>query len=102
MHAPHEMDLEAKKDEFWALALKLICKAQLSHRTVWLFIDANARTGSIEASCFGPICPENENDNGGRLRRLLTETNMVALNTFVDAGTTWVSNYETEHRLDYV
>ena len=44
--------------------------------------DFNARVGSIAADCFGTHAPVTENQNGERMRELLTESNMVALNTF--------------------
>ena len=88
MHAPHEMDISSNKDRFWDAALGSIQKALQSHGVVWLFIDANARLGSTASDCFGPFGAEKENDNGGRLRRLLALTGMIALDTFADAGCT--------------
>ena len=49
--------------------------------------DFNARVGSIAADCFGTHAPVTENQNGERMRELLTESNMVALNTFFPGET---------------
>ena len=48
--------------------------------------DFNARVGSIAADCFGMHAPVTENQNGERMRKLFTESNMVALNTFFSWG----------------
>ena len=43
--------------------------------------DFDARVGNIAADCFGRHAPVTENQNGERMRELLTGNNMVALNT---------------------
>ena len=63
----------------------------------------NARVGSIAADCFGRHAPVAENQNGERMRELLTENNMVALNTFFPGDPyTWTKVSGRLARLDYI
>ena len=65
--------------------------------------DFNARDGSIAADCFGRHAPVTENRNGKRMRELLTENNMVALNTFFPGDPyTWTKVPGRHARLDYI
>ena len=64
--------------------------------------DFNARVGSIAADCFGKHAPVTEYQNGERMRELLTEHNMVALNTFPGDPYTWTKVAGRPARLDYI
>ena len=67
-----------------------------------LLLDANARTGSISASCFGDVDADQENDNGQRLRVALCEAQQAAVNTWYPCGYTWRLNHSKTFRIDYV
>ena len=67
-----------------------------------LLIDANARVGEVTCGSIGGIAAEKENKNGARFRDTLSGLQLCAFNTFVDAGYTWRSNYDTVHRIDYI
>ena len=56
----------------------------------------------MPAEGVGQEHPDVENSNGTLFRGFLTSTGMAAVNTFVDAGATWVSAYLTEARIDYI
>ena len=65
--------------------------------------DFNARVGSIAADCFGKYALVTENQNGERMRELLIESNMVALNTFFPGDPyTWTKVAGRPARLDYI
>ena len=65
--------------------------------------DFNARVGSIAADCFGTHAPVTENQKGERMRELLTESNMVALNTFFPGDPyTWTKVAGRLARLDFI
>ena len=65
--------------------------------------DFNARVGSIAADCFGKHAPVTENQNGERMRELLIENKMVALNTFFPGDPyTWTKVAGRPARLDYI
>ena len=55
--------------------------------------DLNARVGSIAAGCFGKHAPVTENQNGKRMRELVTENNLVALNTLFPGDPTLGRKY---------
>ena len=58
---------------------------------------------SIAADCFGTRAPVIENQNGERMRELLTESNMVALNTFfLGDPYTWTKVSGKPARLNYI
>ena len=103
-HAPHEHDTVDNKNSFWALLLGVTLRAQLCKPAahVLLCIDANARFGSVPSAYVGDTAPNCENDNGGRFRRFLEESALYALNTFYDAGHTWVSSFGNATRIDYI
>ena len=64
--------------------------------------DFNARVGSTAADCFGKHAPVTENQNGERMRELLTE-NMVTLNTFFPGDPyTWSKVFGRPARLDKI
>ena len=55
-----------------------------------LRMDANGRVGNgLLSLCFGAEQPAPENYNGGKLRELLDEHHMAAINTFFPAGDTF-------------
>ena len=65
--------------------------------------DFNARVGSLAAVCLRGHAPVTENQNGDRMRELLTENNMVALNTFFPGDPyTWTKVSGKPARLDYI
>ena len=65
--------------------------------------DFNARVGSIAADYFGRHAPVTENQNGERMCELLTEDNMVAINSFFPEDPyTWTKVSGRPARLDYI
>ena len=102
-HAPIEAATEVCKEAFWS-SLRLVVSTIGSPEVnmVMIGIDANARVGELQCDWIGGVAPEAENNNGARLREFLCEVELVAVNTFHDAGTTWTSTYGTKTRIDYV
>eukprot|EP00972_Heterocapsa_arctica_P083241 12264425-Heterocapsa_arctica.AAC.1 len=45
---------------------------------------------------------EQENDNGARLRYIVGQCSLAAVNTFFDAGYSWRSSHDKTHRIDYI
>ena len=68
----------------------------------FLFIDGNARVGSVEAPCFGQASPDWETHNGSLLRETLTSVGLVAVNTFSCPGYTWRAPNMSTARIDYI
>lgn len=101
-HAPHEFTQESVKEEFWKLLYNSVAALHARGRDVILLIDANARVGQYTCYAIGPNQAVLENDNGLRFRSCISSLQMRAMNTFNDAGGTWMSNSGTLHRLDYV
>lgn len=103
-HAPHEKSLPIIKDAFWDLLRDTVCTLFTpdSDDIQVLSIDANARAGSVPSSFFGPCEPEKENDNGRRFKHFLESTSLYAINTFFEAGPTWISQKGGAFRMDYV
>jgi hypothetical protein len=56
----------------------------------------------LVSSCFGAEQPAPENYNGGKLRELLDEHHMAAINTFFPAGDTYYGQFGNNSRIDYV
>ena len=102
LHAPCEVASPHESDAFYMQMyerLNAVPRGQLC----LILGDFNARVGSIAADCFGTHAPVTENQNGERMRELLTECNMVALNTFFPGDPyTWTKVAGKPARLDYV
>ena len=103
-HAPHELSSIANTDLFWDSLQKQFnfIRRDYPEPVFVLCIDANAWLGSFTDACVGPIAAEPENDNGLRFRVFLNHNCSVAINTWHDAGSTWVSTQGHAHRNDYV
>jgi len=56
----------------------------------------------LVSSCFGAEQPAPENYNGGKLRELLDEHHMAAIDTFSPAGDTYYGQFGNNSRIDYV
>ena len=56
----------------------------------------------LVSSCFGAEQPAPENYNGGKLRELLDEHHMAAIDTFFPAGDTYYGQFGNNSRIDYV
>ena len=81
LHAPCEVAAPHNSDAFYVQVherMNAVPRGQLC----LLLGDFIARVGSIAAGGFGKHAPVSENQNGERMRELLTEINIVALNTF--------------------
>ena len=101
-HAPTEDADEACKEAFWSsLRLLLVSIGPADENLVLVGIDANARIGEIVGPGIGHAEPSCENQNGSRLRELLHECELTAVNTHFDAGATWTSSFGTTARIDY-
>ena len=102
LHAPCEVDAPHESDAFYIQVherLNAVPRGQLC----LILGDFNARVGSIAADCFGGYAPVTENQNGERMRELLTESDMVALNTFFPGDPyTWTKVTGRPARLDYI
>ena len=76
LHAPCEVASPHESDAFYMQMyerLNAVPRGQLC----LILGDFNARVGSIAADCFGTHVPVTENQNGERMRELLTESNML-------------------------
>ena len=102
LHAPCEVASPHESDAFYMQVherLDAVPRGQLC----LILGDFNARVGSIAADCFGKHAPVTENQNGVRMRELLTENNLVALNTFVPGDLyTWTKVAGRLARLEYI
>ena len=102
LHAPCEVAAPHESDAFFVQLherLSTVPRGQLC----LILGDFNARVGSVVADCFGKYAPVTENQNGERMRELLTESNMVALNTFFPGDPyTWTKVAGRPARLDYI
>ena len=102
LHAPCEVAAPHDSDAFYMQVherMSTIPRGQLC----LLLGDFNARVGSIAADCFGRHAPVTENQNGERMCELLTENNMVALDTFIPGDPyTWTKVSGRPARLDYI
>jgi exonuclease III len=102
-HAPIEAATVVCKEAFWSSLQRVTSSLGSSDANLVLIgIDANARVGELQCEGIGNVAPEDENDNGARLREFLCESGLIAINTFHDAGTTWTSSFGTKTRIDYV
>ena len=54
----------------------------------------------LVSSCFGAEQPAPENYNGGKLRELLDEHHMAAIDTFFPAGDTYYGQFGNNSRID--
>ena len=100
-HAPQEG--HENGNLFWDTLTPLVAKRAAEKNTfVFLGIDANAHVGSICSSAVGPCQTQEENQNGLRLRMLAEGANLMAANTFFDAGPTWTGSGGHRSRIDYV
>ena len=99
LHAPCEVAAPHDSDAFYMQVherMNAIPRCQLC----LLLGDFNARVGSIAADCFERHA---QNQNGERMRELLTENNMVALNTFFSGDPyTWTKISGRPARLDCI
>ena len=65
--------------------------------------DFNASVRNTAADCFGNHAPVTENQNGERMREMLIENNVVALNTFfLGDPYTWTEVAGRPARMDYI
>ena len=99
-HAPCEDAKPAANDIFWdkVLAVCSDMRSRCPTALLFLLLDANGRTSS--GGCFGEVEPNEENDNGERLRHCLQSVNLAAFNTFFPVGCTWRSAHgPTDPRL---
>ena len=102
VHAPINGDPEAAGfySSFSARARQLQSKypnAFSLHLT-----DLNAKVGSVPSRNIGFMNAETENENGEHMRLMLAELNLVAVNTFFNAGPTWTGASGYKHRIDYI
>ena len=102
LHAPREVAAPHDSDAFYRLVherLNAIPRGQMCRSLG----DFNARVGSTVADCIGCHAPVAENQNAERMREFLTESNMVALNTFFAGDPfTWTKIAGRPARLDYI
>eukprot|EP00973_Karenia_brevis_P042755 5917036-Karenia_brevis.AAC.1 len=65
-HAPGENSCPSEKDSFWDSLQKQfdVISVRCTAARVLIFLDANARVGSISDASIGPAEPDIENDNG--------------------------------------
>ena len=93
-------DIDMFYDALESLAAWLQNKFTKSY--TFLLIDANARVGSVPSRCIGTCDPEIETPNGLRLKSFPETLGLMLANTFAPVGPTWVSTYNTSHRIDYI
>jgi len=67
-----------------------------------VFVDANARVGSVKSEGIGIEQPDKETCSGEMFRLFLKRTGTAAINTFFPAGHTWTSTRMTTSRIDYI
>ena len=97
LHAPCEVSAPHDSDAFYMQVherMSTIPRGQLC----LLLGDFNARVGSIAADCFGRHAPVTENQNGERMRELLTGNNTF----FPSDPYTWTKVAGRPAILDYV
>ena len=102
-HAPHEMARKHDKDHFWAdFHHNLVSlRKQFPQAVTVGLCDLNAKVGSVTSMGIGSAGACQENDNGLRMRHLVDENDLAAVNTLVGAGATWHGSRGKKHRLDY-
>ena len=104
-HAPHSRASREARERWWSdLAHDLAV-----HGGDFLFIDANARVGSVHTTAVGGCGRAQLEDNNGSLfHEVLLQSNLAAPATLLDTdgeGYTWVEQSggaRSEHRIDYV
>ena len=103
-YGPQEDADCGEKNVFWCAICNELTKVRNAYpgATVILFIDANAKVGSITCSAIGGASADPENDNGGRLRLFCCEQRLTVVNTFIGSGSTWSGLLGDRHRIDYV
>eukprot|EP00929_Paragymnodinium_shiwhaense_P073660 TRINITY_DN3761_c0_g1_i5.p1 TRINITY_DN3761_c0_g1~~TRINITY_DN3761_c0_g1_i5.p1 ORF type:complete len:325 (-),score=41.98 TRINITY_DN3761_c0_g1_i5:1382-2356(-) len=93
--------------------LRKLVQGLPSRTTPLLLMDANAKTGYVVAqglrnitisSAVGARQPEQENENGEKLRGFCVDNQITLTNTFVSAGPTYFAGTMTGYssRIDYV
>jgi len=103
-HAPLESDWQAASS-FW----EQVCfeigreKKQYPCSTTVLLVDANGRVGShCDAAVRKQELASCDSPNGERLRSLLTQLGLTAVNTHFCIGHTWRGPKGNKSRIDYV
>ena len=99
VHAPQRDD--PKADEWWDELRDNITKKARNGKPLILLGDCNSRLGSEYSTAIGRKDPERECKNGHRLRRLLDECQLWAINTHDDThqGSSWTYH---QSRIDYI
>ena len=103
-HAPTEAALASEKECFYdALHSNLRgMHSAYPSALVVCCLDANGTVGQTKANGIGECQPERETANGALLRNFLTEFQLYAVNTYFQAGPTWVSGHGNSRRIDYI
>ena len=98
-HAPQRTD--EKREEWWKRLEKLIITRQQKGRSVILMADCNARLGSVESLSLGDMATEEECLNGERMRQMMEDLQLFALNTSTSLHTGTSFTYK-KSRIDYI
>jgi len=103
-HAVTVSASDKQREEFWLDLTKRIAGLRSRHprAKLYLFIDANARLEARMHSSVGPFNGEEPNENAYYFVAMLRCLQLVAFNSFFDAGDTWCSASGAWHRIDYV
>ena len=109
-HAPHSGKPKAAIDAWWDHFDCLPFLAQYAERII-LFIDANARVGSVQSDSIGSHAADPEDHAGSRLRQWCDKHQVFIPSTFQDhrgnldpeaRDPTWISPAGHPSRIDYI
>lgn len=104
LHAPN--NAEDKTFQDWWKNCSALVPARLLHVPRRVFVDANARVGSITSKSIGSLGEETENEAGYHFRQWLSDEGLTVPQTFPAIGkapaTTWAHSSGSESRIDYV
>jgi len=103
-HAPTEAALASEKEGFYDALHSNLRGMQSAYPSALVVccLDANGTVGQTKANGIGECQPELETANGALLRNFLTEFHLYAVNTYFQAGPTWVSGHGNSRRIDYI
>ncbi|CAK0799770.1 unnamed protein product [Prorocentrum cordatum] len=103
-HAPTEASDDTTISSYFDKTQTLIHKVRANHATfeVIIFVDGNARLGSVPSQYVGNREVAVANMDGFVLRSVLEMNELFAVNTFYNAGPTWRHGSSgNQYRIDY-
>ena len=98
-HAPQAKDPQA--DEWWKRLKDQVTERKKKGRQCLILADCNAKTGMEPDECFGSAYRQKECENGRRMREVLTNTGLQAVNTYDTIHKGQAATYAM-NRIDYI